>query len=252
MSIIDFDFNQLGNWPEDCIDQQDFISQLQTKLNELKDYALQNTADVVVLSQAIEPTQSQWEYAYVTQTGKSLPIPATAVLLWYNTSTSEIAGEFGTITGFPTVEARFYRYNTGLVLVDDFSYDNTARSSTRSLFDNQSVLPTEITFSIPVPCLVILMFSATITANGSGAGVDFMLNETKIGTEYYAVQPNGGIHENLASARFHIAVPVDNLPAGTYTARALLGNVGAPASPAALGWGGANNVTIFGVQAVAK
>ena len=248
----DFNFNSLGSWPADCIDQQDYMTQLQTQLNAFKNYMLDNSADVVVVSQPTTPSQSQWEFAYVNQTGKSLPIPSAAVLLWYNTSTSELAGQFGTVTGFTQVEPRFYKYNSGLTLVDDFTYNNVAQSSTRSLFDNQSFLPAEITFSIPVTCLVLLHFSTTITANGSGAGVDFMLNEIKVGTSYYQVQPNGGIHENLASARFHITVPVDDLPAGTYTVRPLLGNVGAPASPAALGWGGANNVTLFGVQALAK
>jgi hypothetical protein len=246
------DFTDLGVWPDDCFDQQIFIQTMQDKLNELREYVEANLSSVVILSQATEPTQGQWEAAYTVQTGFALPIPASATLLWYDTTNSQLGGQYGTITGSATVESRTAEYVPGTILVSDVEYDATARSSSASLMGNGAFLP-EITFTTDVICTLFIDFNFVMTTTNVASGVDFMLDGVKLGSQYQAVPPNGGLVENLPITNLQsVSYVLEDMPAGIHTVKPLLGVAGAPGTAPTLAWGGANNVTSFAIRAMVQ
>lgn len=247
--MTNIDFNTLGVWPEDCLRQQAFMSRLQNKLNQLKDEVETASSSFVLLSQTTEPTQGNWESAYTAQTGGSTPIPTSATLVWFNSATSEIAGVYGTINGTGTVQRRGMRYGSGITHFQSTQYDNNARSSNRTGYENISLVPS-ISMTTYVITNLILEFSVSITSGGSNGGIDFLVNTTKVGTQYASVPPNGGIIEGLQSGRNTARFVVPNLPPGTYTLRPLIGVVGGAYSGTSIGWGGNGNVTRFSAMAV--
>jgi len=251
MPIQTFDFLSLGAWPSDCFDQEVFIENLQTKLNELREFVDLNASYVILLSQTTEPTQGQWETAWIVQTGLPLPIPASAVLLWYDTTTSTFGGNYGTVTGFSTVYKRVPEYIKGTFTYINQINDAASHSSLRSLYDNGAALPS-ITFTTYVPTTVIMEFGFTCSAGATNAGSDFMLDNVKLGTQYSSVLPNGGILENFAAPRQFMSFILPAVPAGAHVARPLLGVVGAPATPSTVTWGGLGATTSFSLRAVVE
>lgn len=246
-----FDFNTLGLWPDDCNKQGSFMLALQTKLNSLVSVAQAASADTVLLSQTTEPTQGQWETAYAAQTGKSIPIPPSAQLIWFNPTTSEIAGVYGTFTGTSTVYKRGMRYGSGIIHAMATAYDNVARSSNRTLQENSALLPS-VTITTYVTTTLNLEFSVSITSGGANAGIDFLLNSTKVGTQYSAVAPYDGIISTLGVGRWTCKYVITDLPAGTYVIRPLFGVVGSVYSGTTIAWGGASNVTRLTAEAVVQ
>lgn len=244
-----FDFTSLGQWPDDCLRQQLFMLNLQSKLNSLVASAGANGVYTVLLSQTGEPTQGQWETAYTSQTGKSLPIIPSAQLIWFNPTTNEIAGVYGTFTGSTTVYKRSMRYGSGIIHAQASAYDNTARSSNRTLAENYSLLPS-ISLTTYVTTMLKLEFSVSITSGGANAGIDFLVNLTKIGTQYQSIAPYDGIISGLAVGRYTLKYIIPSLNAGTYTLRPMFGVVGSVYTGTNIGWGGANNVTRFTAEAV--
>lgn len=245
------DLSTLGQWPDDCVRQKYFMLGLQTKLNSLVAASNAASADTVVLSQTSEPTQGQWETAYTAQTGNAIPIPPAAQLIWFNSVTSEIAGVYGTFTGTTTVRKRAMRYGSGIVHASAVAYDNVARSSNRTLQENSALLPS-VTITTYVQTILKLEFSVSITSGGANGAIDFLLNSTKVGTQYAIVAPYDGIVSGLGVGRYTAQFMIDNLPAGVYTIRPLFGTYGSTYSGTVIGWGGANNVTRLSAEAIVK
>ncbi len=227
------------------------MQNVQNKLNGLVDDAQALAADTVLLSQTGEPTQGQWETAYTAQTGKAVPIPPSAQLIWFNPTTLEIAGVYGTFTGTSTVYKRGMRYGTGIIHALETAYDAVSHTSNRTLQENAAVLPT-VSITTYVTTSLKLSFSVSITSGGANAGIDFLLNTTKVGTQYSAVPPYDGIVSILAVGRWTCQYIITGLPAGTYTIRPLFGVVGSVYSGTNIIWGGANNVTRLTAEAIVE
>lgn len=249
--MANFDFSALGQWPDDCSRQQLFMLNLQNKLNTMVSSVNSASADVVVLSQTGEPTQGQWETAYTTQTGKSIPVPPSAQLIWFNPTTNEIAGVYGTFTGTSTIYKRGMRYGSGIVHAVASANDINSRTSNRTLQENYSLLPS-VTITTYVQCILNLEFSVSITSGGANAGIDFLLNTTKVGTQYSLVPPYDGIVTGLGVGRYTCKYTIDALPAGTYLIRPLFGVIGSVYSGTNIVWGGGSNVTRLYAEAIVK
>lgn len=249
--MASIDFTTLGQWPDDCSRQQAFMSNLQSKLNTMVAAANATAADSVILSQTAEPTQGQWETAYTAQTGKAIPIPPSAQLIWFNPTTSEIAGVYGTFTGTTTIYKRGMRYGSGIIHTNALVLDQVARSSNRTLQENSSLLPS-VTITTYVQTILKMEFGVSITSGGANAGIDFLLNSVKVGTQYSLIPPYDGILSGLGTGRWTCKYIIDPLPAGTYTIRPLFGVIGSVYSGTNIAWGAANNVTRFYVEAIVK
>src|SRR5215213_6227149 len=102
---IDF-FTQLSQFPQDELSRLIWFEQMKVLLNNLDTQVNASMIDTVTLSQASLPSQANWETAYTSQTGKALPIPPTARLLWWDTTNNRFGGVFGTLNNDDTVYAR--------------------------------------------------------------------------------------------------------------------------------------------------
>lgn len=77
-------------WPVNYAEQAITVERIRDRLDEIK--RANTTVSLVSVS---PPTQNDWEVAFVTKTGLSLPIPPGARLLWLNPMSGEVR-EFST------------------------------------------------------------------------------------------------------------------------------------------------------------
>lgn len=228
----------LGLWPEGCADQETYLNQLVSILNT-KWLEIQNGASrVLTISQTIEPTQAQWESQWIIQTGNPLPIPSSAVLVWYNTTLAKIGGVYGTAAGYSVIGRREHQYPIGSTVYLNRASLYSAQSITTSIVSNNAVMPTlTLTLTQKAHLMMEFMLGVTCTVN---CGIDFMVNGTKIGTSEFGLAPDAGLANIGANGILHAKHVMLNLIPGTYVVQAMFGLVN----------GGAGTLTIGGPTAL--
>lgn len=248
---IDF-MAKLPPWPgQDPAGQVFWINRLKELLTNLDDRIETALVSTVILEQAAQPVQGDWETAYTTQTGLALPIPANAVLQWWDTTNDRFGGIYGTLAGGDgTVYARDNRYSPGQVVAFDAAYMNDSVSVTTGISAIVSTQPM-VTLELVVPARIRMAYSlmTDLTASSGNWGIDFTLNGTKVGGEYYSIAANRGLTErnNDGVLRAEAETPV--LAAGTYEIQALFGvTSGTPT----VGIGGNNGIRLLWAEAVAE
>lgn len=80
----------LDNWPRSRIEQELFLTELETEIARLE-----TTRQSILIHNFSIPTQSDWEIAYLEQSGGALPIPPGTILCWINLMTAHVVS-FGT------------------------------------------------------------------------------------------------------------------------------------------------------------
>lgn len=255
-SIVDF-LSLYKYWNNDALSQAEFINRLKGYLDTISQTLIEKESSVVQLSQQYEPTQAQWEQIWIAQTGKGLPIPPNAILLWYNTVSNTFGGQYGTSSGRSTVYRREPFYPKGAIIYQESSYLSTLVTNAIGLMGNRSNMPS-LQFTIKKSFDLWLTFELTSTKSGAGytVGGDFELNGEKVGTKYYGLPANYGLIHNTFYDRLplRITVPIYNLPAGDYSVVAMFGFVGhvnSSAITSTIG-GTAQGIRILTAQAVAR
>lgn len=251
------DANQLFSfWNQDNLSQTLFIERLKTYTKDLLAYAVDATSDVVILTQDSEPTQFEWEQAWLSQTGKMLPISPTGILYWYDTRTGRFGGQYGTLNDISTVYRKEPFYPKGSVIYHESSFlSSSVTSLTGDILSNSSVLPS-LSFTISQPFNLFLSFKIFVEHSGAtpiGTGVDFSINGTKVGTQYYGVGALGGLYVRGAAGSddyIDAKIPVYNLPAGGYVVQPMIGRVVAADVILNIG-GAARGIRVLTAKAVA-
>ena len=221
------DFTSLSNyWGKDALSQLDFIDRLRVSLLGFQEYFDRQLSIVVQLNQEQEPTQAQWEQAWVAQAGRPLPIPSNAILLWRDTCANTFGGQYVTVNGRAVVYNKEPYYPKGAVIYNNTSYLTSAVTNTNvMLTGNREVMP-NLNFTINQNFDLLISFQASMTTSPSAGvpSVDFELNGVKVGTKYFGLPANHGLyHSYYNSTQLFCEVPVYNLLAGTYTVQALYG-----------------------------
>lgn len=246
-------------WNQDCFSQSDFIDRLKQYMRDSIAYVKENTTSVVRLNQSTEPTQFEWEQAWLVQTGKTLPISPNGSLIWFNTATNEFGGEYGTTENLSTVYRREPLYPKGAIVYYNSASMITSQTSQRTgIASNKAIFPS-LTFSIRQVCDVFLNFHAYLDGSAGGVGVDFELNGNRVSTTYFTGLGSANSMMAFGSAgvtyqrAINVTAPIYNLPAGTYLVQSLLGFITNPASGASFDVGGATRgARILTVKAIAK
>ncbi|APU89119.1 hypothetical protein Rctr85_101 [Virus Rctr85] len=249
MTIVNF-VAQMGIWPNDYARQLEFFNRLKSLLQTANNFVIDNAGLVVLLEQATEPTQTQWETAWTTQTGLSLPIPPSAQLHWWNSSADVFGGLYGTVEGNTAVYRRDHIHPRGAVVAVDQAYKVDALSGwTQSIGTRLSDLPS-LEIEIPTICDVELSFGLYVhLASGSGTwGVDFLWNGVKVGTQYLGIAVNQGIHGASAAGFLFARHVLSDVQPGTYEVQALFGVTASPASPPSLTIGGPSGASAYGAR----
>lgn len=224
---IDF-LAQLPIWPADPADQINWFNRLKVLLNNQNAEIEAGVVDVVTLSQSAEPSQSDWETAYTTQTGKSLPIPATARLQWWDSTNSRFAGMYGTLLNSSTVYPRSGLTSPGATSV--FSSDvETAGHTVDYVIGESLVNHPSLTITVAVPTKFQLMYSllTTLSAGSGSWGGDFLINGVKAGSLYYALAANRGLVERTTTGQIIASLTTPTLNPDTYVIQAILGRTNA-------------------------
>lgn len=225
--------NSLGNLPTTVSDQATYLSNLVNLLDTYLTEVKNNSPKPIVVSQENEPTQLEWESAWLAE-HYLLPIPPAARLLWYDTYNDTFGGEYGTTLQSGTVYKREPYYPKGATVVLEQKLDTTIASTTKGIAEGE--VSTALVFTLPTICDLILKYESFVTlSSGTGIwGVDFLLNGDKVGTTYFSVASDYGISNNTASGNLVTEILLKQMPAGDYTLQSLVGVCGSPASPPTL------------------
>lgn len=248
---IDF-MAKLPPWPgHDPASQIFWINQLKTLLTNLDDKIEAALVYSVLLEQATQPTQGDWETAYTTQTGLALPIPASTILQWWNTANDRFGGLYGTLAGGDgTVYARDNRYSPGQVIAFAAAYKNDAVNVTTGISAIVSTQPT-VTLELVVPARIRMAYSlmTDLTASSGTWGADFTINGVKVGGQYYSIAANRGLIERNNDGVVRAEAETPLLAAGTYVIQALFGVTSGTPTVAI---GGNNGIRLLWAEAVAE
>lgn len=218
--------SQLGTWPSDCIGQQQYIDRLRQLLTNTVTYFNSLSADAIYLKQDIEPTQLEWEAAWLAQTSKSLPISAGGTLLWWDTVSGVLGGVYGTVVGSGIVYKRENSYVKGSAYYIGSDVETTTITGlTSAILANGSIMPS-LTFYIPTACNLDIYCAVpfAITAGTPTLGIDAVLDGVKLGSEApYSFNPNRGVVEGTANGILTCRLLIPSVAAGTYTVRPAFG-----------------------------
>lgn len=236
------DFMALPIWPgsSDNMEQQLFFSDLKLALKSATSALFQTGSYKVKLTQPTEPSQSQWEAAWTAQTGRSLPILPTAILLWIDSATNQTAGVYSTTSlDSGTILRRESRYPRSGVSYRNIVVATSAQSSNAAIGINNSNHPS-LTWTQPVKADVLFTYQLyVLLSSGTGTwGADFVLDGVKLGSQIFGTATNSGIINNSASGDLMVACLAPNVTAGQHTVQVIFGVTGSPASPPTLAYGG--------------
>jgi hypothetical protein len=222
---IDF-FAQLPVWPREHLDQSDWLDRMKMLLNNLDAQINAGVVDVVTVEASTEPSQATWETAYTTQTGKALPIPATARLIWWDTTNSQHGGVYGTLSNDDTVYPRGSLNSPGSIgLMESASL--TASHTVDYVIGENLVNHPTVTVLINLPMKLRLIYSLVPSVSAASAGADFLINGVKAGTLYYSLASNRGIVEVQANGQCIASLETPTLNPGTYIIQAIFGRTNA-------------------------
>ncbi len=217
---IDF-FAQLPIWPRDVVDQIDWFNRLKMLLNNWDATINAGVVDAVTLEAATEPSQSDWETAYTTQTGKALPIPPTARLLWWDTTNSRQGGVYGTLTNDDTVYPRSSINSPGSVAI----FETEALTATHTVdyvIGESLVNHPALDVTLTVPMKLFLTYTLIAQVSAASAGADFLIDGVKQGTLHLGLASNRGF-EVQAHGQCIATLLTPTLDPGTYTIQAIFG-----------------------------
>lgn len=242
MTTIESPQSRLGPWPADIIDQREWVSRLSTYLNAIYDYINLHASDVVTIEDVTVPNQAAWETAYTTQTGKALPIPPNAVLIWWDSLNNRLGGIFGTTTASGTVLNRAPRYAPGQLVYIDSDHNSTLQTIAVQVGEPVANLPV-LNFTLPVRCHLEVYGSAyfTIAANSGPFGWDVWLDGIKVGTAYHGVPSDAALFQSAVASLINGRIDIPNVDAGAHTLEMLIGYSGAQAVPVQVTVGGATS-----------
>jgi hypothetical protein len=239
----------IGLWPEGCADQETYLNQMISILNTKWIEVQNGSSRVLTISQATEPTQAQWESQWVIQTGYALPIPSSAVLVWYNNYTAKIGGIYGTAAGFSTVFRREHQSPIGSTIYFNRASLISAQSITTNLVATAAIMPS-LTFTITQKAHFLLEFILGVGTTVA-CGADFLVNGVKIGTTNGGAAPDNGIVQCSVNSILRASYSMLNMLPGTYTIQALCGLNGSTTGTITVGGATALGARSLIVRAIA-
>ncbi len=240
------EFLQLPVFPNNYIDQIIFFEMLKTAAQNATNFALANNSGVAQVSSASEPNQAQWEAAWVAK-GYALPIPPSAILIWWNSTSNIVGGQYGTTpTSAGTVYSRDTRNPRGGTNFYDVVELSAAVASTVSIGVANTNHPS-LTFTLEVLSDLILTYalSVDITVGTGEFGGDFLLDGIKVGTNLHALPANIGISNAAFGGPLYVEARVPNVAPGSHTVQAIMGVIKSPITPPTLAYGG---LTAYGIR----
>jgi len=249
-SIIDF-AALLPTWPEDCAGQQNYFNRMKAALTTMNSALASQSPQTIYLSQSSEPNQAQWETAWTSQTGLSLPISASTRLLWYNTSTLAFGGAYEVVEGQTTVFRAEHRAPRGSIHKFGVAQLNTYAVITSNITLNNSGMPA-LTITTEVVCDIFIDCSlyVGITVGTGTWGVDYQINGSKIGTLSFSIGANEALHKSFAAGYISGTLVMQNQPPGVYVIQMMFGVSGAAGPTLVIG--GSNGFRSLVVKAVAR
>lgn len=240
----------LGPWPTDPSQQGIYITQLLNRMSQMNNYVNDHSADIIFLEQVSEPTQGEWEIAWLAQTSKPLPMSKGAVFYWWDSSSDVLGGSYGILKDDTTVVRKDPKYVRSGIVIKDEEWLSVA-VSTDSWINTEISNHPSITFTNNQVVNLELSYELWVQLNtGSGLwGADFLLDGVKQGTAVHGVPSDQGIISTSVSGLLRAFMVVPNVEPGEHTVQAIMGVVGSDATPPTIDYGGvATSLGNYGVR----
>lgn len=230
--MIPSPLSQFGPWPSDLIDQRMWMNRMGAYLTDLYNYIQTNAADVVIVYSDTPPDQPTWESEYENQTGKTLPIPPNATLIWWNTTDNTLGGVFGTTWSDPTVQNRATRFAPGNVVALKTAIQVPSLTVGQIPIGTRFTGSPSVTFTTPVITDVEVYITAGIGFSGANpVGVDIWMDGAKVGTEVFQIPVDGTLLTLTSSGTVSGRFVLEAIPPGNHQVELLIGYAGAPIPP---------------------
>ena len=220
-------------WSNNYTDQLYAWDQLKIELMN-KDAELRNsTRQTVILEGGNAPSISQWEAAWVEQTGYPLPIPTSAELI--HVINNNVVTLYRILPDGTLVENSPNTPKKGVYLLRATNFP-TGVSTTSNFFTTPSIPLGNI--SIDRYSWIELGISAyfnVVTApvpTSSVFAIDFYANSAKLSTLYFNTSVSAPyMFLGRESAYINVWMLIPNFAPGTYTLSCGIGNTGNPTTP---------------------
>lgn len=176
----------LGIWPNDCGRQQLYIENLKQYLRQVESGVQNNFAYSIFVPQSVEPSQADWELAWIEQTGLPLPISSSANLYWLSEDGTTGLGIYGTAESSSVVTNRVS--NSDILLHSKFASVTTGIvTNFAGLIGSEFLYPAE-TFFLPTKSNIIMevmTFGYVYIGAAGPFALDFLLDGERVGVQYY-------------------------------------------------------------------
>lgn len=226
------DFN-LGPWPTDPSKQSLYITQLLNKFVQLSTYVDSVSSDIILLEQMSEPTQEQWEMAWLAQTGKTMPVSKGASFYWWDNVNNVLAGIYGVLLDSTDILRKDPKYvRSGIVIREtdiitdivsavDYEIGTNLSDHPSLTFTNNQVINLEMVYSLGL-----------VYDSGTGLiGGDFLLDGVKQGTLLYGVSADEGVASFASDGTWEAFINVPNVQPGTHVVQAIAGTAASDPTP---------------------
>jgi hypothetical protein len=250
MAKINFD---LGLWPSDVASQRLFINQLMNQLGIMNTFVNERTSDFVEITQATEPTQDEWELAWLQQTGKQLPISKNAVLHWIDTVTGDLGGVYGVLLDSTNVLRKDSKYVRGGIGFFGSAQDGPGGTGVAFQIGEKNSEHSSLTFTLNQSMDLELTYQlyVSLTSGAGSWGADFLLDGSKVGTDLLGINLNMGIVNTEIGGLVYTTIIVPNVEAGEHTVQAIFGYTGIDATPPSLDFGqAADGILLLTVKGI--
>lgn len=229
----------LGDWPTDEAKQVVWMGQFMQNLRQFELYTKDRASYVIHLEQASEPTQNEWELAWITQTGEPMPISKGALFYWWDSVTDSLGGSYGVLLDDTVIRRRDAKYARGGVVVKEDTVTTAAVTGATHLINNNLSSHPALTFSNNQVADIEFEGIVPVTYNsGTGnVGMDFLLDGVRVGTTLFSLSDSQAIFSLPGSGVLMGIVTVPNVPAGDHTVQMVVGSLENDPTPANVDYG---------------
>ena len=224
----------LGTFPTDSSKQALYMNQLLQNLKQFEVYVDAKTADMILLQQPSEPTQSEWEIAWLAQTGKSMPLSKGAVFTWWDTVNNCLGGCYGILLDDTVVRRKDPKYVRSGIVFKENTVVQAPVAAAAYLIGTNLVNHPVVTFTANQKVELEIEGVVPVTYNsGTGdIGMDFLLDGVKVGTTLFTLSDAQAIFNIPGSGVLSGTIVVPDVSAGAHTLQMIVGSLDNDATPA--------------------
>lgn len=229
-NIINVD---LGPFPTDPAKAAIYMQQLLQNMKNFEEFVQDKASYVVRIEQAAEPTQTEWEMAWLVQTGRPMPMSKGAIFIWWDSTLDELGGMYGILKDDTTVRRRDPKYVRGGIVTRESTVTAATVDGVAYLIGTNLANHPSLSFTCNQEIDLEIEGIAPITYNSGTAdvGMDFILDGERVGTRVASLSDDQAIFNLPGSGVLHGIITVPGVSAGAHTVQTVIGSLASVVTP---------------------